>query len=387
MSSPRSVTQVLATSTGGVGVHVRSVTAGLIAAGWTVRVMGPQATDELFGFSTAGATFVPVEIGAPVPGRSLLRAVRAVRAGAPAIGVVHAHGLRAAVVCVLARRRPLVATWHNLVLDEQPATVRPRLRRRLGAVVRSASAALGERVAARGATVSLGASQDLVQRIGDLGGRDVRLAPVAAPHIEPIKAPEQVRSELGVAAGELLVVTVARLHPQKGLEVLVAALAARARDPHAGGPTVRAVIAGTGPLEQELAGRIADTDAPVRLLGRRGDVADLLAAADVVVLPSRWEARSLVAQEALLAGRALIATDVGGLPELLGDGALLVPAGDAHALRQAIDLLASDPAQRSAVASRGVQQAARWPSEADTVSQLDGIYRQLLASVGASRGN
>lgn len=385
MSSSRSVTLVLATSTGGVGVHVRSVTAGLTARGWAVRVMGPQATEQLFGFASAGAMFLPVEIGPPVPGPALLRAVRAVRAGTSAGGVVHAHGLRAAVVCVLARRRPLVATWHNLVLDERPDAVRPTLRRRLAVRARGTAAALGERIAARGATVSLGASQDLVERIIALGGRDARLAPVAAPRREPKRAPAQIRAELGVAPGELLLVTIARLHPQKGLDVLIAALAARARDPHAGGPAVRAVIAGSGPLEQDLAGRIADTAAPVRLLGRRDDVADLLAAADVVVLPSRWEARSLVAQEALLAGRALVATDVGGLPELLGDGALLVPPGDAQALREAIDLLVSDPAERSALARRGRAQAGDWPSEDDTVSQLDRTYRELMARVGASR--
>ncbi|MCU1690335.1 MAG: glycosyl transferase group 1 [Jatrophihabitantaceae bacterium] len=382
----RSVTQVLGTSTGGVGVHVRSVTAGLVDRGWSVQVLGPHATDELFGFTAAGATFVPVEIGAPVPGPGLLRCVRAVRAAAPRAGVVHAHGLRATVVCVLARRRPLLATWHNLVLDEQPGSLRMTLRRRIAAVARGAVAVVGERAAARGATVSLGASQDLVERIAALGGRDVRLAPVAATLTAAARDPAAVRRELGIDDGALLLVTVARLHPQKGLEVLIAALDARARDPHAGGPAVQAVIAGSGPLEHELAGRISDTGAPVRLLGRRDDVADLLSAADLVVLPSRWEARSLVAQEALLAGRPLIATDVGGLPELLGDGALLVPPGDPRALREAIDQLASDPQERAALARRGAQRAAGWPTEADTVNQLDGVYRELLARVGASGG-
>ncbi len=80
-------------------------------------------------------------------------------------------------------------------------------------------------------------------------------------------------------------------------------------------------IAGDGPLRAMLTDQIAAADAPVHLLGRRSDIADLLAAADLVVLPSQWEARSLAAQEALLAGRPLVATAVGGLPKLLGAGA------------------------------------------------------------------
>jgi len=385
----RSVTLVLATSTGGVGVHVRSLTAELIGRGWDVQVLGPPATDALFGFAAAGARFAPVRIGAPVPGRALLRAVRAVRRAVPTGSVVHAHGLRATVVCVLARRRPLVSTWHNLVLDPAetagPSRWRARAARRASALI----AAAGERLAARGATVSLGASQDLVDRLAALGARDARLAPVAAPAAAPTRPAPAVRAELGVGPEELLAVTVARLHPQKGLDLLIDALAARASDARAVGPgsaAVQAVIAGDGPLEAELAERIRAARAPVRLLGRRADVPDLLGAADLVILPSRWEARSLVAQEAMQAWRALIATAVGGLPELVGDGARLVPPGDAGALRAAIDELADDPAARAALAARAAARAAQWPGEGDTVDQLERIYLDLAERAGASDG-
>jgi glycosyltransferase involved in cell wall biosynthesis len=91
-----------------------------------------------------------------------------------------------------------------------------------------------------------------------------------------------------------------------------------------------------------------------------------------------WEARSLTAQEALLAGRPLVATTVGGLPGLLRDGAVLVPPGDAAALGTAVRKLLDDPAAAAALAERGRQVAADWPDEADAVAQVAAVYAELL---------
>ncbi|PZA18900.1 glycosyltransferase, partial [Modestobacter versicolor] len=111
---------------------------------------------------------------------------------------------------------------------------------------------------------------------------------------------------------------------------------------------------------------------------RRTDVADLLGAADVCVLPSVWEARSLTAQEALRAGTPLVATAVGGIPELVGDAADLVPAGDAEALAEAVTLVLSDPVRTARLCAAGPRQAATWPDEAATAQQLVELYRELL---------
>jgi glycosyltransferase involved in cell wall biosynthesis len=127
-----------------------------------------------------------------------------------------------------------------------------------------------------------------------------------------------------------------------------------------------------------LSARIAAERLPVALLGRRTDVADLLAAADLVVLPSRWEARSLTAQEALRTGTPLVASRAGGLPELLGDAAELVPPGDAAALAQAVTALLTDPSRAAALAAAGRERAAGWPDEAATARQLVAVYRELL---------
>ena len=89
----------------------------------------------------------------------------------------------------------------------------------------------------------------------------------------------------------------------------------------------------------------------------------------------------MAAQEALLAGRALVATAVGGLPKLLGDGALLVPPDDVDAFwTQRFRKLLADPALRASLAARGAVVAARWPTLGQTVAQVSAVYTELIGS-------
>jgi glycosyltransferase involved in cell wall biosynthesis len=355
---------VLASSTGGIGRHVASLAAGLAAAGVEVGVHAPAATENQFAFSAAGPAFHQLEIPAGPHVRdaaAVRRLARQLREESP--DVVHAHGLRAGLVAALARPAgcPLVVTWHNLVLA---GGLRARVFRSL------------ERYVARSADVTLGASADLVARVRELGGRDVRLGAVAAPTLPPPERPAaEVRHELGVADDQSLVLSVGRLHPQKGYDVLIAAAARwRTRQPP---PVV--VIAGSGPAYMPLAAQISDQHAPVTLLGHRRDVADLLAAADLAVVSSRWEARQLFAQEALHAGRALVATRVGGLPELVGEAAMLVEPGDVDELDKAVRRMLDNPGLRARYAERAITQAATWPTEADTLAQVSQVYAELCA--------
>lgn len=362
------VVQVLATSTGGVGSHVVDLSRGLVAAGAEVTVCGPAATEPRFDFAGAGARFVPVEISAGTQ-PSDARAVGALRRAVAAAGaeVVHAHGLRAGLVGSLVRgggrprpnRPPLVVTLHNAVL---------------GRGVRGGASRVVERIVARTADVVLGASSDLVARAVAVGAADARLAPVAAPQLPPpVRTAAAVRAELRVEPAVPLVLSVGRLHPQKGYDVLVAA-AGRWRDRV---PVPRVVIAGNGPSFLDLTARISATRAPVTLLGHRSDVADLLLAADLAVVSSVWEARQLFAQEALRAGVPLVASAVGGIPELVDDAAVLVPAGDVEALDTAVRGLLDDPARRERYARRGRAQAAGWPTSAQTLAQVQQVYAEL----------
>ena len=374
-SDPGRVALVLATSTGGVGQHVRSLAEQLVARGWQVAVLGPAATEDLFGFASTGAAFAPLEIAGGLDPVADARAARRLAGLVRGADVVHAHGLRAGLVGAAALGRlsgrlsgrsgrppAYVVTWHNAVLGDGPK------RRVYGWL---------ERLVARAADITLGASGDLVERVRSLGGPDARLGPVSAPPLDPpTRTRDEVRAELG-AADRPLLLCVGRLHPQKGYPVLLdAARSWAARDP---APLV--AVAGSGPSEAALAARIDAERLPVRLLGRRPDVPDLLAAADAVVLPSAWEARALVAQEALRAGVPLVATRVGGIPELVGDAALLVPYGDAAALAAAVGRVLDDPAVGPELIARGRRQAASWPDDAGTADAVAAVYADARAGL------
>src|SRR5436190_4240216 len=174
--SGRRIHLVLATSTGGVGTHVRSLAGGLLDRGAHVTVHGAADADALFGYSALGAEFVPVAIAAIPTDRRVrrdptadIRAVRELRADVIGADIVHAHGLRAGVVTGLAVRRNgpprVVVTWHNALLGS------PMRRRVLG---------VAERWLARRADVTIGASRDLAERARSLGARRAVDCPVAA---------------------------------------------------------------------------------------------------------------------------------------------------------------------------------------------------------------
>lgn len=359
MSGP--IVLVLASSTGGIGYHVASVAGRLTRAGEPVVVCGPAATEKQFKFAERGASFYPVEIPAS-PHPSDMRAVRALKQviARERPRLVHAHGLRAGLATTLARPAvPMVVTWHN-------APLRAGLRGRVHTLV--------ERIVGRASAVTLCASSDLIARARAVGAKDVRLAPVAAPPLRRSRrTPAAIRASLGVPGDAPMLLSVGRLHPQKGYATLVSA-AARWRDMQ---PVPRVFIAGEGPSYLDLAAQISELRAPVTLLGHRSDVGDLLAAADLALVTSLWEARQLFAQEAMLSGVALVATEVGGIPELVAEAAELIAPSDPDALDVAVRRLIKDADARADLAARGRTQAATWPDEERMVDQLRTLYAEL----------
>jgi glycosyltransferase involved in cell wall biosynthesis len=366
---------VVARTTGGTGRHVRALAAALAARGEEVVVAGPRASEAAFGFG-AVARYEPVEVATGPRPASDARAVARLRRVLAGAEVVHAHGIRAGALAgwAVARRDagrpgrpggvPYVVTWHNAVLGSA-------LRRRLWTPL--------ERRVARRADVSLCVSADLAERVRALGGRDVRVAPVGARRPAEDAAGDSaarhaaLRDALG-ATGRPLVVAAGRLHGQNGSDLLVEA----ARTYELRAPRPCTVIAGDGPLRTALAEQAASAHVDVTLLGARDDVPDLFAAADVVVMPSRWEGSPLTAHEALFAGTPLVATAVGGLPELLGGGAaVLIPPEDPAALANAVTALLDDPAAAAAQAERGRRRADEWPDEDEAARRVLALYDDL----------
>jgi glycosyltransferase involved in cell wall biosynthesis len=177
----------------------------------------------------------------------------------------------------------------------------------------------------------------------------IRIAHNSVPDLREVTDAEiaALRREMELPADALVIVSVARLRPEKGHDALIEALplvaASIDRRTHL-------VIVGSGPQERALRDRAA-TVAPglVRFAGHQEDVAPWYALGTVVAIPSYWDAFPLAGVEAMAASRPVVASRVGGLSEMLEDGSsgLLVPPGDSRALAAAVVGLMRSPARRA----------------------------------------
>lgn len=335
------VLQLLGPSTGGIRKHVAWLAGELETRGWAVRTAGPRGV--LDGVARQDAV-VPVPLGRRALVESIGRA-----------DILHAHGLKAGWLASTVRRRPpLVVTVHNLVLDEAAGRAAPVLRVLEGWLPRRADAVIA-------------VSEEIGRRFG--GRPNVSVIPPAGPAPVVTRSRDDVRAELGVAPGERLLVAVARLHPQKDLPTLLDAV--RGLD------GVRLVVFGTGPDEAALRAMASEC---VVFAGQRASVADEIAAADALVISSRWESGPLVLVEAMAVGTPVITTAVGLAPSLVRDRETgrLVPVGDAPALRRAIEdvLSAPDDARRMAHAAGALY--GRTLSSDALASRIEAVYREVL---------
>jgi glycosyltransferase involved in cell wall biosynthesis len=194
----------------------------------------------------------------------------------------------------------------------------------------------------------------------------------------------QVRRELGIDEGALVVGAIGRLNAQKGhthlLDAAPAVVAAH--------PDVRFLIVGDGDLRQPLEeqARRLGLSGRVEFAGHRTDVPDLLGAIDVLAIPSLYEGTPLTLFEAMAAGKAIVSSAVDGCAEVLEDGrtAVLVPPGDAKALAGALVDLFGDGARRRAL-SEAARAASRQYDIATCVAQMQDVYEEVLAETSARR--
>lgn len=363
---------VLATSTGGVGTHVASLAREFARTGHTVGVIGPSVTNAQFGFdSLCDVAFAPLELGTSLS----LKDTAAVSRLRKLIitfdaDIVHAHGFRAGFTTLLAasrvpkHHRPrTVVSWHNQAM---------------GSGLRELAEKSVQMYVARNADLTIGASSDLVVRARDNGARNAVFAPAAAP--DPQFAEDvnnrllrsQVLRELALPRDTVLTLAVGRIAPQKNYGMLFDALARIDDD------RIRLLIAGAADDDElrMLRKRVVAEKLPVHFLGQRDDVTTLNQAADIFVLSSLWEARALVLQEAMMAGKAIVATATGGTPELLGDAGLLITPGDAEAMADGIRMLAADEQMRIELGRRAAHKALDLPREPD-------VARTILRHYGA----
>lgn len=384
MSAPRpKIAQVVTRmDVGGVPDHVMTLVRGLTGGHEVTLVTGEVTPCHSGALRELGIEVVRLPFARlPEPGRDL-RLVRALAAllRERRFDVVHTHmskaALAGAVAARLVRPRPiLVNTAHNL---GSIALSHPVLRRLFR---------LYDRALLGGATdaviVVSEAIRQEVLRLGVVGAARLHAVPngVLTERFEP--GPGQAatrRAELGIAPEDTVVVTVARLVWFKGLETLIDACALL----HQRWPRLRLVIVGDGPLRAALEQRVADRGASGHVIfaGERSDVPEMLGAADIFALSSVSEGMPISILEAMAARLPVVATSVGGIPELIGAGetGLLVPARDPDAFAAALDKLVAAPALRRSMGAAGRHRLDGVFSAAAMVRRTAALYAALLRS-------
>lgn len=339
--APR-VLLVMAEASGGIAGHVVDLAHRLTARAVPVAVATTPSSAARLRFD--GKVFPVLRSG-----RSMPSSVRALRRLVGDFDVVHAHGHQAGVQAVLATAGlrsapPVIITWHNALLAGGAAGV---------------AGAAAERLQVARARLVTGASADLVQRARELRAKNATLTPVAADLTPWSGDPAAAKAELAAAhrlpADRPWVLTVSRIAPQKDLPTLLDASA------KVEGAAFVVVGDGDPELTEQLRARIEAEHLPVHLVGASAQVPQFIAASRLLAMPSRWEARPLVVQEALAGGLPCVVTDTGGLPELVGDAGLLVPVGDADALAAGIRRLLDDPDLVTHLSEAGRRRAAQLP--------------------------
>ena len=394
------VLELSAQAAGGVRAHIRQVSQLLAKDGHQVLLAGPSNVISPAPDAVGGACLrtYQIDIGARPSGADL-KALRQLKQLAATAQVIHAHGLRAGALAVLAAKRlpaakrpRVVVTLHNLPVGSAPT-------RLVGKALHLA--------VVKGADYVLTVSPDLLEKAKQLGLKAGEIAVVPAParslsdcdgtassetdfgttaSLDPASGPGAgsgpgIGSGSGVDSGSGYgassdtdcdaaprVLTIARLAPQKGLDLLLeAATLIKQR-----GIDFTWLVAGDGPLKAQLNQQIDDAALPVKLLGRREDIGALLSQADVVVQTSYWEGQPLTLREAMQASRAIVATDVGGSAyTLAGCGQLVEP--QAGPLADAVVAVISDPKRRETLEAASRAAVAKIPGETQLREQLDRV--------------
>ena len=203
-----------------------------------------------------------------------------------------------------------------------------------------------------------------------------------AAYERPTRGRAVVRRELGIADSASVLIAVGRLAPVKGHEVLLRAMVGVVRER----PGVVLLLAGDGPQRgflEELARQLG-LGGSVRLLGLRADVVDLLHASDVFCLPSHNEGMGRVVVEAMAAGVPVVASGVGGVPELIEDGrtgVLVAPADEGALCAGILRVLGNGPAAADMAVRARAEVAPRY-SLAAMLDRIDSLYMELLAEKG-----
>lgn len=267
----------------------------------------------------------------------------------PNVDVLHVHGLTVGMVSLRRRRPPVVLSLHMDIAAQGRTASSWILRAVAPRIAAAADARIG------------------VSRLVAGSFSDVRvIAPAVAPRGAPTRSRQAVRAELGTPEDRVVVACVARLHPDKGLDLLIEAI---------GATDAEGWICGEGPLRARLEAEAAGTGC--RLLGYREDIPDLLGAGDVFALPSVGEGYGIAVAEAVMAGLPVVASTAGAMADIVGDAGILVGPGDRAAFSAAVERVVRDDALRRELAERAGRR--RLPAPEELVAEVGAVYDEVLA--------
>ena len=360
---------------GGMQNHTAALTRCLDALGHrqtvlTSRLAGPRRTDRLGCAAVVHRTGVATTRLRQLWALAALPRALARPAGAPAVDVVHAHQGEDLATLVLARaaarrhRCRLVVTVHCSVGHTLAGrTLHVRLLRAVGGRI--------ERTTLCRADAVVVLTERTAHALRADGVPADRIAVVPSGFEPALFAAPGARAE----PTRLRIGYVGRLAAQKRVDLLVTAFGRMT------GPA-ELVVVGDGPERARVHRLVEQSPAAhrIRTTGfvEHSAVPGVLASLDVLVLPSAYEEMGSVLTEAMAAGLPVVASDVGGIPEVVrhGETGLLVPPGDVAALAAALDRLVADPGLREHLAAGARRRAAdySWPSLATRVAEL---YRRV----------
>jgi glycosyltransferase involved in cell wall biosynthesis len=357
-------------ATGGTQRHLQQVLGLLDGRRFAAEVLTLRAGGAIEGELRAAGVPVssldmPRSLAAPATWRAIIRAAQRLRANR--VEVVHGYQWRPALVGVLVARLarvPLVLASKRSLTGTDASAQRAwrRIARSVDTVLVNARALQEE-----GERLGMRCRWSLLRNGIDVGA--FALGPATAAG----------KGALGLAGDRPVIGAVGRLEWRKGHDVLVEAMGALAAD----GRRPQLLVVGDGPAREALV-RQAETlgvASDVRFTGTLDDVRPALAAMDVFVLPSREEGMSNALMEAMAAGRPIVATDVGGNGEVLERGrhGILVRAGDAAAIADAIRQILAEPATAEARARDARAFVGdRWGARR-MVGELEAFYEERMA--------
>ena len=364
MGKPKILYLVTELDVGGAEKNLFRLATGLAARGWPVEVAALSGEGEVGAWLAAeGLPVHHVRMEVKGDPRAFLRLVKLLRRVRP--GILHTFLFHANIAGRLAAPFARVGAVVS--------SVRVAERRRRSHLWMDC---LTQMFVDREVCVSQGV-KSFTERHAHIRASRLAVIPNPVEEAPPARPRTEVRREIGVASQDILVLSVGRLDRQKGyLHLVKAARELLRRDRR-----FFFAVAGEGGQRVELHAAIesAGISGNFRLLGWRGDTADLYHAADIFVLPSLWEGMPNALLEAVASGLPVVATEVEGCGEIVsgGETGLLVPPADARALAGALERLASDEDLAHSLAEAGRARVLETHSMGAFLSRHEALYTEI----------